>query len=136
MTLESAAAITFFYYDNLRAATEFYEDTLNLELIDDQGWAKIYRIHGDAYLGIVEGERGFCRAQERNAVLLTLVVRDVEAWYAKLVDRGVRVLREIETYEDIQVRCFFVEDPGNYPVEIQTFLKPSIAQAFGLQKIA
>ena len=136
MTLESTAAITFFYYDNLKAATEFYENILNLELIDDQGWARIYRIHGDAYLGIVEGERGFCRAQERNAVLLTLVVRDVEAWYARLVDRGIRILREIETHEDIQVRCFFVQDPGDYPIEIQTFLKPAIAEAFGLQKIA
>jgi len=136
MTLESTAAITFFYYDNLKPATEFYENILNLELIDDQGWARIYRIHGDAYLGIVEGERGFCRAQERNAVLLTLVVRDVEAWYARLVDRGIRILREIETHEDIQVRCFFVQDPGDYPIEIQTFLKPAIAEAFGLQKIA
>ena len=132
MTLESTAAITFFYYDNLNAATEFYEDTLNLELIDDQDWARIYRIHGDAYLGIVGGERGFCRTQERNAVLLTLVVRDVEAWYAKLVDRGVRILREIETYEDIQVRCFFAQDPGGYAIEVQTFLKPAIADAFGL----
>jgi len=132
MTLESTAAITFFYYNDLKAAIEFYENTLGLELIDDQNWAKIYRIHGNAYLGLVEGQRGFHRAQESNAVLLTLVVQDVEAWHAKLVDRGVRILREIETHEDIQVRCFFAQDPGGYAIEIQTFLSPSVAEAFGL----
>jgi predicted enzyme related to lactoylglutathione lyase len=132
MTLESAAAITFFYYNALGPAIEFYENALGLELIADQSWARIYRIQGTAYLGIVEGERGFCRTQEKNAVLLTLVVRDVDAWYAKLVDRGVPVLREIETHEDIQVRCFFVQDPGGYAVEIQTFLEPSVAEVFGL----
>jgi len=132
MTLNSTAAITFFYYRDLAAAAEFYEQALGLRLVDNQGWAKIYRIHGTAYLGIVEGKRGFCQPREENAVLLTLVVGDVDGWYAKLIDRGVRVLREIETHEDIHVRCFFVQDPGGYPVEIQTFLEPSVAKEFGL----
>jgi len=132
MDLKATAGITFFYYNSLERAADFYEKILGLELVDDQKWAKICRIHGNAYLGIVEGRRGFHETQEDNAVLLTLVVRDVAAWYAKLVDCGVRVLREIETHEDIQVRCFFVQDPGGYAVEIQTFLNPSVAKAFGL----
>lgn len=132
MTLESTGAITFFYYRDLAAAAEFYEETLGLELVDDQAWARIYRIHGTAYFGIVAGERAFHQPRKENAVLLTLVVRDVDAWHAMLVDRGVRILREIETHEDIQVRCFFVEDPGGYAVEIQTFLQPSVAEEFGL----
>ena len=132
MELKAAAGITFFYYDALETAAEFYESTLGLELIDDQDWARIYRIQGSAYLGIVEGKRGFHRAQERNAVLLTLVVQDIDAWHARLVDHGVRILREIETHEDIQVRCFFAQDPGGYAIEIQTFLNLSVAKAFGL----
>lgn len=132
MDFTATAGSVFFYYDELERAAEFYERTLGLELVEDQGWAKVYRIQGSAYLGIVEGRRGFHRAQEDNAVLLTLVVRDVEAWYTKLVDRDVRILREIETHEDIQVRCFFAQDPGGYAIEIQTFLKPSVAKAFGL----
>ena len=73
MTFESTGAITFFYYRDLAAAADFYENTLGFELVDDQGWARIYRIHGTAYLGIVAGERAFHQPREDNAVLLTLV---------------------------------------------------------------
>lgn len=132
MTLESTGAITFFYYRDLAAAADFYENAFGFELVNDQGWTRIYRIQGTAHLGVVAGERAFCQPRDENAVLLTLVVRDVDAWHAKLVDRGVRILREPETHDDIQVRCFFAEDPGGYAVEIQTFLDPLIAKRFGL----
>jgi len=130
--LRATAAITFFYYDELKAPTEFYEHTLGFQLVDDQQWAKIYRIHGNAYLGVVDSSRGFHRSQDSSAVLLTLVVRDVDAWHGRLISRGVRILRKIETHDDIQVRCFFAEDPGGYAIEVQTFLNPTVAEAFGL----
>lgn len=130
--LRAMAGITFLYYDALDAPTEFYENILGLELVDDQHWAKIYRIRGNAYLGIVDGRKGFHRAQENNAVLVTFVVHDVEAWYNRLVSHGVRIRREIETHTDIHVRCFFAEDPGGYAIEVQTFLNPSMAKVFGL----
>ena len=130
--LKATAGITFFYYDLLEAPAEFYENKLGFKLVDDQQWAKIYRIQDNAYLGIVDGSRGFHHPQDNSAVLLTLVVHDVDAWYNKLVSHGVRILREIQTHDDIQVRCFFAEDPGGYTIEIQTFLNPTVAKAFGL----
>lgn len=130
--MEPIAGITFFYYDDLEAPSRFYENVLGLELVDDQHWARIYRIQGSAYLGIVDGNRGFHQSQQDSAVLLTLVVRDVDAWHDRLVSQGVRIIRETETHDDIQVRCFFAEDPGGYAIEIQTFLKPSVAKEFGL----
>lgn len=39
-------AITFFYYDDLDAAAQFYERVLEFELVLDQGMARIYRIAG------------------------------------------------------------------------------------------
>jgi catechol 2,3-dioxygenase-like lactoylglutathione lyase family enzyme len=123
--------ITFLYYTDLQPAAAFYGDVLGFDLVEDQAWAKIYRVGRDAFLGIVAGERGFHRPQAQNAVLLTLVVDDVPGWYAHLKGRGVKLLSEVQHREDIQIRCFFFEDPGGYTLEIQQFLKPGLVEVFG-----
>ena len=126
-----SAGITFFYYDDIEPAGEFYEKTLGFELVEDQKWAKIYRIHGNAYVGVVDGKKGFRQTQESSAVLLTVLVNDVDAWYERLKGKGVPILAEIETHEDIKVRCFFAQDPGGYALEFQRFMNPAVAQLFG-----
>ncbi|MBN1485378.1 MAG: VOC family protein [Chloroflexia bacterium] len=122
--------ITFFYYHDLQPAVDFYEQVMGLECVEDQGWAKIYRTGGNAFLGLVDGSRGFFQAQEKNAALLTLVVDDVEAWYSYLQAQGAHLLRELKYHEDIQVQGFFLQDPGGYVIEIQAFLKPELAEVF------
>ena len=122
--------ITFLYYDDLRAASEFYGGTLGLDLVEDQRWAKIYRVNGTAFLGIVTGEKGFLRAQEQNAVLITFLVDDVTDWYGYLESKEVRIVTDLMTKEDIQVQCFFAEDPGGYSLEFQRFLRPELAEVF------
>jgi predicted enzyme related to lactoylglutathione lyase len=123
--------ITFLYYRQIEPAAVFYGEVMGLELIEDQGWAKIYRVGGNAYLGIVAGDKGFHTPQERNAVLVTLVVNDIEGWYERLKSRGVKLLTELQHREEIQIRCFFLEDPGGYSLEVQQFLKPHLAELFG-----
>jgi predicted enzyme related to lactoylglutathione lyase len=122
--------ITFFYYDDLEAASKFYGDIMGFGLVEDQKWAKIYRASGSAYVGIVAGEKGFHKAQEKNAVLLTLLVNDVAQWCEYLKSQGVKIVTELEEKKDIRVRCFFLEDPGGYSIEVQRFLKPELARIF------
>jgi predicted enzyme related to lactoylglutathione lyase len=122
--------ITFLYYDELDPIDRFYRETLGLELVEDQGWAKIYATGRDAFLGIVRGDQGFHRPQEKNAVLVTLVVDDVRAWYNHLQAEGANLLTAVKEVEGIQVRGFFLEDPGGYTLEIQQFLDPSAAAIF------
>lgn len=128
--LKTQSQITFLYYAEIAAVAEFYEHTLNFDLVEDQGWAKIYRTAGNAFIGIVAGERGFRRPLADSAVLVTLAVDDVMAWYAHLKHRGVKILREPQVHGDIQVHCFFFEDPGGYAFEVQQFLKPELAAVF------
>ena len=123
--------ITFLYYADLHAAEAFYGDVLGFELVEDQAWAKVYRVGRDAFLGVVAGERGFHQPKAHNAVLLTLVVDDVPGWYEYLKSWGVKMLSEVQHREDIQIQCFFFEDPGGYTLEIQQFLKPGLAEVFG-----
>ncbi len=128
--LDVQSQITFLYYHNLVAAVTFYEKVMGFELIEDQEWARIYRVSGNAYMGIVDESKGYLKAQQENAVLVTLVVGDVAAWRDYLLRCGVTMLTELEEKEDIQVRCFFIEDPGGYTLEIQQFLKPDVARVF------
>jgi catechol 2,3-dioxygenase-like lactoylglutathione lyase family enzyme len=122
--------ITFLYYHELEPVERFYRDVLGLELVEDQRWAKIYSIGRGAFLGIVAGEKGFHQPQDENAVLVTLVVDDVFAWYDYLEEQGVNLLTEVKEVEEIQVRVFFLEDPGGYTLEIQQFLDPEVAAVF------
>ncbi|HDQ72223.1 MAG TPA: VOC family protein [Chloroflexi bacterium] len=122
--------ITFLYYDDLAAAAAFYENVMGFERVEDQGFAKIYQVQGSAFVGIVSGERGFHQAQEKNAVLLTFVVDDVEAWYAYLKEQGVKIVRELQYVESINIKGFFGEDPGGYSFEVQQFLTPEVARIF------
>ena len=122
--------ITFLYYRDLQPVAAFYQDVMGFDLVEDQEWAKIYRVGGNAFLGIVDEAKGFHRAQEKNAVLVTLVVDDVFWWREYLEGKGVKMLTEIKDVESIQVRCFFCEDPGGYAIEIEQFLRPDTIKTF------
>ena len=122
--LKVQSQITFLYYRDLEPISRFYKEIMGFELVEDQGWAKIYRVSGNAFLGIVDEERGFHKAQEKSAVLITLAVADVFWWYDYLKGKGIKLLTDIRESEEIQVRCFFAEDPGGYAIEIEEFLKP------------
>ena len=127
-----ASQITFFYYRDLTPIAHFYEEVMGFERVEDQGWAKIYRVNGRAFMGIVDEQRGFHRAQERNAVLLTLVVDDVWAWYNYLKNQGIEIPKEPAISDQVKVEYFFFQDPGGYVIEIQRFLKPELEEPFGL----
>ena len=95
MALKPQSQITFLYYHDLQPIAEFYEQVMGFDLVQDQGMARIYRVSGTAYLGIVDGAKGHFKPQEHNTVLITLVVDDVPAWHDYLKGKGVKALSEI-----------------------------------------
>jgi len=128
------SAITWFYYDRFAAAVAFYRDVLGLESVLDQEWARVFRISRDAFVGLVDARagKGTCRTQPENAVLLTMVVDDVPAWHRRLVAAGAPA-GEIVTMDEIEIRTFFLTDPGGYRIEVQEFLN---ARARGIFHVA
>jgi hypothetical protein len=60
--LKIKSQITFLYYRDLEPIARFYPEIMGLDLVEDQGWAKIFRVES----------------------------------------------------EEIQMRCFFCEDPSGY----------------------
>lgn len=129
-TRDILGQITFLYYQDLDQVVPFYRDVLGLELVEDQGWAKIFRVYHSAYLGIVAGKQGFHAPRAENAVLITLVVEDAAQWYARLEQTDVKFLSQLENRKEIGIRCFFVQDPGGYTLEIQQFMNPDQIDIF------
>jgi len=116
------AGITFLTYEDMEAGDHFYREVLGLPLIEDQGWAKVYRIHGASHVGIVEARRGPVERPVGSGTLLSLVVEDVDAWYERLKDEpSIEILGEPAMVFDIPVYSFFLTDPAGYRIEIQAF---------------
>ncbi len=132
------STITWFYYDAFDDAARFYETVLELEKVLDAGWARIFRTTGNAFVGVVDAgaDKGVHRTQPENAVLLTLVVDDVDAWYERLSRAGAAIQGEVKEIEEIKIRTFFLADPGGYAIEIQEFLDPNVRPTFHGQRRA
>ena len=75
------AGITFLSYEDMKAGDRFYQEILGLPLIEDQGWAKVYRLHGSAHVGIVAARRGPIEKPVGSGALISIVVEDVDVWY-------------------------------------------------------
>ena len=126
------AGITFLTYANLEAGDHFYRSILGLPLIEDQGWAKVYRIHGSAHVGIVEARRGPIETPVGSGTLLSIVVEDVDAWYEHLKNEAsIEIIAPPSRVADIPVTSFFLKDPGGYTIEIQAFTDATAQQRFG-----
>ncbi|OAN97931.1 VOC family protein [Sulfitobacter geojensis] len=113
-------AITFQYYRDLPTAMAFYESVLGFELAIDQGWSKIYRIDGQAHVGLVDEARGMQNWAEDKTVQICLRVPNVDAWYAWAQSQGVAGMTELRDSEELGIRAFAMNDPEGYQIEVQT----------------
>jgi predicted enzyme related to lactoylglutathione lyase len=98
---------------------EFWEKIMGLELVIDQVTAKIYKLAGDAHVGLVDEKHGFLPASSDKPVMVTILVQDVDAWYDHFIKNGVKTLNK--PYDRKTHRGFMLEDPEGYVIEIQKF---------------
>ncbi|MGJ5620954.1 VOC family protein [Sulfitobacter sp. MF3-043] len=128
MTIQSAQrptdgivlVITFQYYRDLPRAMRFYEDILGFALAIDQGWSKIYRIDGQAHVGLVDETRGMQNWSENKTCQVCLRVPDVDAWHAWAASKDVGGLTKPRESEELGIRAFVMNDPEGYQIEVQT----------------
>lgn len=114
--------VTMFYYNDVDAAAHFYGDILGLEKSIDWDWVKFFKTGPSSNVGLVQqGDGAWHDAKQDNAVMLSLVTRDVDAWYARISRRDdVTLLKPIGSGGGI--RSFLLEDPGGYSVEFFQWL--------------
>ena len=118
--------IIFLYCSDLQRTARFYEDLLDFQLVVDQGSCRIVNVagRGGGYLGYCERLAG---ENALTGVILTFVVNaneEVDAWYEKLVERGVGVNDPPRFNPDYGIYHFFFNDPDGYKLEIQAFQDP------------
>lgn len=119
-TAPNQLAITFFYYRDLPAAMQFYEDMLGLPLAIDQGWCKIYQICPGAHVGLVDETKGMNKWAAVKPVQLCIRVPDVDAWYAFAQEKDLSNLSELFMNDGIGIRAFVFNDTEGYQIEIQS----------------
>ena len=119
------AAITFLRYEDMAVGERFYEETLGLPLVDDQDWAKVYRVSPGGYVGLVSTRKRPLDKPVGQGVLFSITVpkkEDVDDWFVRLNETpGVEILNQQEMVETLPVYSFFFRDPGGYQLEIQAF---------------
>ena len=117
-----SSSVTMLYYKDIGPAARFYGDILGLELELDWDWIRFYKTGPASSVGLVtEGDGAWHEVREQNAVMLSLVTEDVDAWYQRIAGRAdVIVLKDIG--DGGPIRSFLLEDPGGYTVEFFEWL--------------
>jgi len=112
------------YYKDLVAPRKFYKEQLGLMATYEDDWVSLYKLTSTSAVGLVlEGGTAYHKAQNLNAVMLSLTVDDADSWYEKIKSAGIPILKEIYNHPKAPIRAFLVEDPGGYSVEIFQWLK-------------
>jgi predicted enzyme related to lactoylglutathione lyase len=126
------ATNAFYYYDDLDAPWEFYQNVLGFETVVDYGFAKIMRVAESSYLTLVASESGMHSADEPKTVTLSLVSDQLDAWYEHLSEAGVQMYRRIDGRPQLE---FVISDPGGYLLRFQRFNPHANSDSF-VQEIA
>ncbi len=110
--------VTFLYTRDLDATARFYEETMGLPLVLDQGTCRIYRVSADGFVGFCQRAEA---PEEPAGIIVTLVTEDVDGWHARLRARGVAFEKAPALNPAYNIYHCFLRDPNGYLLEIQSF---------------
>jgi catechol 2,3-dioxygenase-like lactoylglutathione lyase family enzyme len=118
--------VLFLYTADLPRTADFYENSLGLPLVLDQGACRIYGVSATGFVGFCQQGTAVGRTVANpEGVIITLVSEDVDGWYERLRGRGVAIEKPPTLNETYNIYHLFVRDPNGYLVEIQRFLDPA-----------
>lgn len=118
MRPEISQSIIFTYTDDLPRTSEFFAETMALDLVVDQGSCHIFRLNTTSYLGVCNLPD---RPTEKASVTITFVSDDVDGWYEYLTEKGVKYLKKPAYSEQFKVYSSLFMSPHGYRIEIQRF---------------
>jgi len=95
------ASITWLYYEDMLPMENFMTQKLGLELSADQGWAKIYRLSDNSYLGLVDEKRGMNTFSEEKLIEVKIGLSDSNGWEEYLKKKDADSARDSETFRDL-----------------------------------
>jgi len=115
--------ITWLYYKDVLEMQDFYENTMGLELVADQGWTKIYQASPTGFIGLVDERRGMKRYSDTKAVNVSFLIDDLDGWFDYVKKHKPFELRGLEmgVGPEGKYRAFVGFDPGKYFMEFDKF---------------
>jgi predicted enzyme related to lactoylglutathione lyase len=105
----------------------FYEKVMRFKMVVDQDWSKIYKVSENGYLGLVDGAKGYHKANNIKPVIFCLNVTDAEAWYRRVTKAGVAIEEKLQESQRLKVKVFMFRDPEGYVIEIQQSLPGALS---------
>ena len=105
---------------------------LGLDLVLDQGDCRIYRVTGDAYVGLCNRPQNI---QAPGSFLFTLITPQVEEEVERLDAAGVTIEVPAQTNSTYQITQAFILDPDGYRIEIQRFHDPNWDQVSATKSV-
>jgi len=118
------SSITFLYYSDFEKGCSFIEKVLDLDLVMDQGFARVYKISDTSFLGAVKKSDGSISTEYVGGTLLSLNTHSVINEFERVKKLDVAELSEIQFFEKIPLKSFFFKDHENHDFEIQEFISP------------
>ena len=115
------ATVVWFYYKDMEGIQRFYEEVLGMDLIVDQGWAKIYPAGPTGYFGLVDEKLGMHSYTEQKAVTMSFFTADIDGWYEYLSTNDAIEMRSPKIEEEDEYRAFVAYDPEGYFLEWDIF---------------
>ena len=115
------ATVVWFYYKDMEGIQRFYEEVLGMDLIVDQGWAKIYPAGPTGYFGLVDEKFGMHSYTEQKAVTMSFFTADIDGWYEYLSTNDAIEMRSPKIEEEDEYRAFVAYDPEGYFLEWDVF---------------
>ena len=99
-TFNFYASITWLYYEDMLPMENFMMKNLGLELTTDQGWAKLYRVSENSYLGLVDEKRGMNTFSAEKLVEVKFDLEGAKGWEEYLVKTSNDSTRIGGTFKD------------------------------------
>ncbi len=123
------ATVLWLYYTDLKSIQAFYREALGVEILVDQGWAKVFPASPTGFLGFVDGERGLHSATQEKAVTVAFFTTRLQDWFDHMQNVESFTLRsQAITDEGDFVRTFVGYDPEGYFLEWDEFLDVPVNQ--------
>ncbi|MGB5052604.1 MAG: VOC family protein, partial [Caldilineaceae bacterium] len=120
--LPLSATVLWLYYKEITAAQHFLSEQLGLEMLVDQGWAKVYAAGGTSFIGPVEAGVGLHSYAPDKLMTVALITDDLPAWRAHLQTIPAFRLQTLAV-EDVAGRLefFYGFDPEDHYWEFEFY---------------
>jgi catechol 2,3-dioxygenase-like lactoylglutathione lyase family enzyme len=98
--LQFRGSVVWLYYKDMLPAELFVEESLGLTKSADQGWAKVYKLSQNGYLGLVDGLRGMNTYSPEKLVEINLDLENPGPWENYLKANSQDSTRQANTFKD------------------------------------